>query len=125
MTPWNKGKTGYMGANRTSFKKGDNSVPLEERFWAKVNRSGLCWLWTGAKNNKGYGRIAVNRKSTLAHRVSYELAHEVKVGSSKVLHTCDVPACVNPAHLTIGTQKDNLMDMARKGRWGNQYKKNI
>lgn len=122
-TPWNKGVTGYMGANRTSFKKGDNSRPLSERFWEKVKKTEACWLWTGSKNNMGYGRINIDGIVKLAHRVSFEMKH----GTTKlhILHRCDTPLCVNPLHLFAGTQKDNLRDMAAKGRWGNQFKKNI
>lgn len=125
MIPWNKGKTGYMGANRTSFKKGDNVIPLEIRFWEKVNKTDNCWNWTGAINNKGYGRINIDGKSQLAHRVSFEIANGKIDDKMKVLHSCDNSFCVNPKHLWLGTQKDNLIDMAKKGRWGNQFYKNI
>jgi hypothetical protein len=97
----------------------------EERFWLKVDKSsghgpwGDCWLWTAAKDKKGYGRFygfPGERRQAQAHRVSWRLAHgDIPEGIS-VLHSCDVPACENPAHLFLGTNDDNLEDMRRKGR---------
>lgn len=90
---------------------------VEERFWAFVDKSDGCWLWNGSRNNKGYGDIAAGSgKHMLAHRVSWqihfgELPH--KIG---VLHRCDTPACVNPNHLFLGTQKVNMIDCKTKGR---------
>ena len=55
LIPWNKGVKGYMGANRTSFKKGDNSRPLEQRFWEKVKKYEKCWEWIAYKDSNGYG----------------------------------------------------------------------
>ena len=123
LIPWNKGKTGYMGANRTSFKKGDNVIPLEIRFWKKVNKTDTCWLWTGSKNNMGYPRININGNVKLAHRISYEMKNGSIENSLRVLHKCGVAHCVNPEHLFLGTQKDNMVDMSKKSRWGNQYHK--
>lgn len=126
INPWNKGTKGVMKVNSGSFKKGDNVVPLEKRFWEKVAyaRNWKCWLWIGSKNNMGYGRINIKGKIKLAHRVAYELnIGEIPKGKF-LLHTCDTPLCVNPKHLLIGTQKDNLQDMSKKGRWGNQHRKN-
>lgn len=87
---------------------------MTQRFFDKVSpepNSG-CWLWTGAVNNKGYGRFGT---SGYAHRFSYEF-HKGPVGSMCVLHTCDNPCCVNPDHLVLGTMKENSQDMVRKGR---------
>jgi hypothetical protein len=86
------------------------------RFWAKVDKTTDCWLWTGGKHRQGYGQISIARKMALAHRVSYELEVGPIPPGMSVLHKCDVPGCVRPDHLFTGTQKDNMADCARKGR---------
>lgn len=73
--------------------------------------SGECWLWTGATNNGGYG--AQGRR--MAHRMSHEIFNGPTLGKV-VMHSCDNPSCVKPAHLTTGTQSENMQDMARKMR---------
>lgn len=85
-----------------------------ERFFRFVDKQG-CWNWTGCKNAHGYGRVGLQGKVILAHRVSYEL-HYGLVGNNCVLHRCDNTSCVNPEHLFLGTQADNMKDMSRKGR---------
>ncbi len=92
---------------------------LENKFWGKVDKSGDCWLWTATRMKRavcGYGVLRVNGKSELAHRVSYEMAYGKIPTDMKVLHRCDNPICVNPNHLFLGTQADNLIDMRTKGR---------
>lgn len=90
---------------------------FEGRFWSKVDRGGDCWLWTANKLPHGYGAFAVARNQMrLAHRVAYILANGDIDASVCVLHACDNPSCVNPAHLRAGTHKDNTQDMLAKGR---------
>lgn len=105
-------------------------APLAERFWAKVDRRGPaeCWPWLATKNNHGYGMLWAGKAKgykTLAHRISYELHFGlVPEGDGHhgtvVMHTCDNPGCVNPGHLTLGTQGANMADKHAKGRarWG-------
>lgn len=93
---------------------------LEERFWPKVNKTETCWLWKAATHEFGYGLIGcpdVAGRTLRAHRVSYELFVGPIPDGMSVLHKCDVPACVNPAHLFVGTQQDNVDDMRGKGRF--------
>lgn len=91
---------------------------LADRFYDKVfpEPNSGCHLWTASVNRLGYGTITVNRKLRRAHRVAWELAHGPIPAGKMVLHRCDVRGCVNPSHLFLGTQTDNMRDMARKGR---------
>lgn len=76
-----------------------------------------CWYWTGCVDDTNYGRVFFNGKSRKAHRVSFTL-QKGDPGDLLVCHTCDNPLCVNPDHLFLGTRKDNMQDMVRKGRCG-------
>lgn len=93
------------------------SVAFEDRFWSKVEKTQSCWLWTAAKDPNGYGRVNREGRTVLAHRAAWELEHgEAPPDGLCVCHQCDVPACVRPEHLFLGTQADNLRDMGAKGR---------
>ena len=91
-------------------------LSLEDRFWSKVNKNKSCWEWIGAKFSSGYGVIRVSGKSKRSHRVSYELNVGPIPEGMSVLHKCDNPVCVNPVHLFVGTQQDNMKDRGDKGR---------
>lgn len=76
-----------------------------------------CWLWTADLSNRwGYGRVGPDRPERLAHRLSYATFRGPIPPGLKVLHKCDVPRCVNPEHLFLGTDVDNMKDMQSKGR---------
>lgn len=93
--------------------------PISERFWEKVIVAGPddCWLWTASTYRNGYGQIGIaNQKITSAHRISYELHNGPIPDNLLVLHKCDNHRCVNPVHLFLGTQQDNIDDMHKKGR---------
>lgn len=89
------------------------SVPLHDRFWSKVDKSGDCWLWTAHVNNRGYGMFGmkVDTKPTMrtAHRVAYEMERGPIPSGLEIDHLCRVRICVNPAHLEAVTHHENLM----------------
>jgi hypothetical protein len=94
--------------------------PLEERFWAKVNQTETCWLWTASTTTFGYGVIGRGGKGggfVNAHRLSWQIHFGDIPKGLCVLHRCDVPACVRPDHLWLGTKKENSLDAVAKGRW--------
>lgn len=101
-------------------------LSLEGRFWRQVDKGGKddCWNWTAKSKVSGYGVISTggrNGKKILAHRLSWELCngpipdHEDYHGMV-VMHSCDNRLCVNPRHLSLGRQIDNVHDMLNKGR---------
>ena len=91
------------------------------RFWSKVNKNAEngCWVFTGAKHDWGYGIFYVDEKRRLvrAHRFSYWLHFGPYPKDKFVLHKCDNPPCVNPDHLFLGTQLDNVRDCLSKSRF--------
>lgn len=100
---------------------------IEDRFWPYVDKDGPvpvhapelgpCWLWTGSKNNHGYGQIRIEYQCLMAHRVAWVLTNLKPIPSKlHLLHACDNPACVNPEHTCPGTRFDNMQDAASKGR---------
>lgn len=79
--------------------------------------NGGCWLWSGNVTKDGYGRYGVGGAGfRYTHREAYRMLVGAISDDLKVCHSCDVPACVNPDHLFLGTHTDNMQDMTRKGR---------
>lgn len=78
-----------------------------------------CLVWTGSKNNKGYGRMVVKGQFILAHRFAYCVAVGLtlkEIEDLVIRHRCDNPSCINPTHLETGTPLDNVMDRVARGR---------
>lgn len=105
---------------RDSFVRVHALSGTMRRFWSKVDKNGAggCWVWLRSKDRNGYGRFsarAIRRSPMLAHRVAWFLWYG-KLPVKGLMHLCDNPSCVNPAHLREGTQKENMWDASVKGR---------
>lgn len=96
---------------------------MEDRFWQIVDPTGFCWLWTGSKNQNGYGRFqphpGTNRKTSSAHRVAWELLIGPISPGYEVDHLCRIKLCVNPDHLEPVTKAENI----RRKSW--TYRKKV
>jgi hypothetical protein len=94
-------------------------------FWSNVNirtDTSLCWEWMGTKDREGYGTKSIKGLGNKAHQVAYTLSKGVITPGMCVLHKCDNPACVNPLHLFLGTQLENIADRQQKGRTARELK---
>jgi hypothetical protein len=95
----------------------------EARFWAKIDATGgnsACWNWKGALSGDGYGRFKVAGSLFSPHRIAHHIVNgpiPPKMAKCLVLHSCDNPACCNPAHLRLGTGSQNNRDAIRAGHW--------
>lgn len=108
MSPYCSAECSYQGQRK----------PLTETFWAKVNKTSNCWLWTGGKAKFGHGLFTMGARGRTigAHRFSYEQAYGPIPDGMIVCHHCDTPACVRPDHLFLGTYADNMHDRNVKSR---------
>jgi len=106
---------------RFKARRAGLDVPLlnqhQRPFWDLVQKGSGCWLFTGRLNRDGYGQYGVSGiRTRMAHRLAWiELRGAIPSGAV-LMHTCDVPNCVNPDHLRIGTPRQNQMDKVAKGR---------
>lgn len=114
------------GGNVDGLLRDDDPTRAARLFWSKVDKGSeadCCWLWTSEVNNKGYGVHRIWRgtggrrcKKVLAHRHAYAETTGEEISGRVLLHSCDNPPCVNPAHLRPGTQAENIEDARSKGR---------
>jgi hypothetical protein len=93
-----------------------HGLSLTDRFFRYVGKRSGCWNWEGGKDANGYGSMNVHGAPMLAHRISYTIHKGDIPKGLYILHSCDNPSCVNPDHLSAGTQADNVADMHNKGR---------
>lgn len=93
-----------------------------DRFEEKFSKTDSCWIWNAATRSTGYGVFSFNGKPETASRVSYRLYCGDIPNGLHVLHKCDNRICVNPEHLFLGTNKDNVEDRKSKGRRAGRFK---
>lgn len=98
-----------------STTRGLSTVARFRRLYVRSSRA-ECWLWRGPSRGNGYGALRVGKRRVMAHRFSWELRNGPIPSGMVILHTCGIPACVNPNHLQLGTHQDSADDKVRKGR---------
>ena len=106
------------GVTDDSVLKNLKSVHPKRRIWlcSEVDSETGCWIWQKGKDKDGYGQFSFKNRNYKAHRVAYRLYIGPIPKGMLVLHTCDTPPCVNPSHLFLGTNDDNMADMVQKDR---------
>src|SRR5262249_1828516 len=108
----------YIFCSQQCFRQAYQAMPLAERFWPKIQKTDNCWLWTGAKNDAGYGiiRLSSPRKNERAHRIAWTLTFGPIPLGMQVLHHGDNRAWVRPEYLFLGDPAANARDKMNKGR---------
>lgn len=110
--------------NRSCYVGDRNSNPIWKAFAEQsVRRENGCIEWIGLRDKKGYGRFSSHGGEVLVHRLAFQMHFGDQVKGWHVLHRCDNRACINPHHLFLGTNDDNMADMVRKGRASRRFGK--
>jgi len=118
---WRRGLAAVRDPNPSASRE---KADMAQRFWSKVNKDGPtmphmdtpCWVWTASTYSRGYGKFLVDGRLRVASHVAVGMSGITIPPGMEACHACDNPPCVNPAHIWIGTQADNVADMVRKGR---------
>lgn len=127
---WLETEAQRLGINRSELVRRiidearEKTTQRDAAFWNKVDKSAgpdACWIWTSSIRRGGYGSFNAGAgiaelPTKIAHRVAYILTYGAIPTGLDIMHTCDVPGCVNPAHLRAGTTAENCQDMVKKGR---------
>lgn len=118
VAPRTRRDRGWIKGQPISYRPGHFAIPIADRFWESVDAGAPddCWPWLGFIEPQGYGRTSISHRNIGAHRVSYMLANGPIPDGQVVRHSCDNRACVNPAHLLVGTQGDNVRDAVARDR---------
>lgn len=114
----------YQQARNKGLLDSHRRITADDVLLDRIEKTATCWVWTGQKNAAGYGTISIGGIARMAHRKVYErLVGPIPEGLN-LLHSCDNPICVNPAHLRPGTQKENIQDAVDRRRlcWGEKKK---
>jgi hypothetical protein len=116
---WRRNKKFGSPMAISSHSGSNRGLSAEERFWKGVIKADGCWIWKLSKDKNGYGifrGMIGQTEFTKAHRYSYALHTGDLLIGMQSLHSCDNPSCVNPLHLSSGTNADNMRDKVQKGR---------
>ena len=105
----------YAGKFEVDFPNKPSAIRRFHKGYQIISESG-CWIWTATDRGNGYGCLMDGNRLISAHRFSYEIYHGAIASGNVICHRCDVPACVNPAHLFSGTSQENMLDKLAKGR---------
>lgn len=114
-----------MTGSNEDLRAAEPSTPMDlsaadlDRFWRQVQKGPDCWLWTGTRTTAGYGQFNLHDRHWQAHRVAWQLTNGPIPDGLWALHHCDVPHCVRPDHVFLGTHTDNMRDAADKHRTRN------
>lgn len=109
----------YCEARRNGMPVVLGTIPVEDRFWSKVDKDGECWNWIARRDANGYGVFSLHGKTSLAHRVSWELTQgEAPPREMEIDHACRNSSCVNPDHLKLADRSRNMQNQSDKGHKG-------